>query len=229
MKVLVIDIGGTHVKLGLSGSLRRAKLASGPELTPEALVTAVNEAVARWSFDAISIGYPGPVRDGKPAQDPRNLGPGWVRSDLAREFGKPVRLVNDAAMQALGSYRGGRMLFLGLGTGLGSALVTKGVLEPLELAHLPYRHGKSYEDYLGRRGLERLGRKRWRAHVERVVRLLQAALLADYVSLGGGNAKKLGRAPRGTRLTNNAHAIVGGIRLWDTPDRRREVRLWRPR
>jgi polyphosphate glucokinase len=229
VKILVIDIGGTHVKLGLSGSLRRPKLPSGPKLTPQMLVQSVSEAVARWSFDAISIGYPGPVRDGKPVEDPRNLGPGWVRFDFVKAFGKPVRLVNDAAMQALGSYRGGRMLFLGLGTGLGSALVTKGVLEPLELAHLPYRHGKSYEDYLGKRGLERLGKERWRLHVERVLRMLQAALLVDYVSLGGGNVKKLGRAPRGTRLTSNAHAIVGGIRLWDTPDRRREVRLWRPR
>jgi predicted NBD/HSP70 family sugar kinase len=225
MKILVIDVGGTHIKLGLSKSRRRTKLPSGRELTPEQLVQSVSEAVARWRFDAISIGYPGPVRDGKPAQEPRNLGPGWVRFDFARAFGKPVRVINDAAMQALGSYRGGRMLFLGLGTGLGTALVTKGQVEPLELGHLPYRHGKSYEDYLGKRGLQRLGKKRWRAHVECVVRMLQAALLADYVSLGGGNVKKLGRAPRGTRVTSNAHAIIGGIRLWDTADRRREVRL----
>ncbi len=214
MKILVLDVGGTNVKVGRSGSRRRIKIPSGPELRPGPMVAAVRGATADWKYDAVSIGYPGPVRNGKPAADPKNLGAGWVRFNFARAFHVPVRLVNDAAMQALGSYRGGRMLFLGLGTGLGSALVVDGQVLPLELAHLPYRHGLSYEDYLGLRGLKRMGQDRWQRHVHHVIHLLQRGLLADYVTLGGGNTKKLNAVPRGVRLTNNGAAMVGGVRLW---------------
>jgi hypothetical protein len=217
MRVLVLDIGGTAIKLGLSGSSRRARIRSGAELTPRKMVEAVRAETGRWRFDAISIGYPGPVRQGRPVREPEHLGRGWVGFDFAAAFGKPTQLVNDAAMQALGCYGGGRMLFLGLGTGLGSALVTNGVLEPLELAHLPYRHGRSYEEYLGKAGLHRLGRKRWAHHVQQVALLLQRGLLADYVALGGGNVKKLSRLPPGARRAGNADAIAGGIRLWQPP------------
>jgi hypothetical protein len=214
MKILVIDIGGTHVKLGLGGSRRRTKIPSDPGLTPARMVAAVMKATAQWSYAAVSIGYPGPVRNGKPAAEPKNLGRGWTRFDFAKALSVPVRVVNDAAMQAMGSYRGGKMLFMGLGTGLGTAMVAPGVLEPLELAHLPYRKGRTYEDYLGLRGLRRMGRKRWRAHVTRVVSLFRQALQVDYVMLGGGNANKLGRLPRSVQRTGNAAAIAGGIRLW---------------
>ena len=215
MKVLVLDVGGTNVKVGLSGSRRRLKLPTGPRFTPAQMVRDVRAATAGWKYQAITLGYPGPVRHGKPAADPRNLGPGWTRFNFARAFRVPVRILNDAAMQALGSYRGGRMLFLGLGTGLGSALVVAGTLLPLELAHLPYRHGGTYEDFLGLRGLQRLGRRRWERHVHHVIPKLQHALLADYVTVGGGNAKKLESVPAGVRLTNNSAALRGGVRLWD--------------
>ena len=221
MKILVVDIGGSNIKLSLSGSRRRIKIPSGPTMTPARMMAALRAETAGWRYAAVSIGFPGPVRAGRPAAEPKNLGRGWVRFDYARAFGKPVRLVNDAAMQALGTYRGGRMLFLGLGTGLGSAIVHEGTLEPLELAHLPYRQGASYEDFLGTRGLKRMGRRRWTAHVHRVVAMLRQALQADFVTLGGGNAKKLARAPRGVRLANNAHAVVGGIRLWERRPARR--------
>lgn len=221
MKILVLDVGGTNVKVGLSGSRRRLKLPTGPRFTPTQLVRDVRAATAGWKYQAITLGYPGPVRDGKPIADPRNLGPGWTRFRFVRAFGVPVRILNDAAMQALGSYRGGRMLFLGLGTGLGSALVFAGSVLPLELAHLPYRHGGSYEDYLGLRGLERLGQNRWQRHVHQVIRMLQKALLADYVTVGGGNAKKLSSIPAGVRLTNNSAALRGGFRLWDSKARNR--------
>jgi polyphosphate glucokinase len=214
MKILVLDVGGTNVKVGRSGSRRRLKIPSGPGLRPAAMVAAVRDATADWEYDAVSIGYPGPVRNGKPAAEPKNLGAGWMRFNFARAFRVPVRLVNDAAMQALGSYRGGRMLFLGLGTGLGTALVVDGALLSLELAHLPYRHGGSYEDYVGLRGLKRMGQRAWQRHVHQVIRLLQAGLLADYVTLGGGNTKKLTAVPRGVRVTDNRAAMVGGARLW---------------
>jgi predicted NBD/HSP70 family sugar kinase len=214
MKILVLDVGGTNVKVARSGSRRRLKIPSGPALRPEAMVAAVRNATAAWEYDAVSIGYPGPVRNGKPAAEPKHLGGGWIRFNFPRAFGVPVRIVNDAAMQALGSYRGGRMLFLGLGTGLGSALVVEGIVQPLELAHLPYRRGGSYEDYLGVRGLKRMGQDRWQRHVHHVIRILQAGLLVDYVTLGGGNTKKLNAVPRGVRVTNNRAAMVGGARLW---------------
>jgi predicted NBD/HSP70 family sugar kinase len=178
------------------------------------MAAAVLDAVRDWKYDVVSIGFPGAVKNGKPITEPHNLSPGWRRFNYHKAFGKPVKLVNDAAMQALGAYQGGRMLFLGLGTGLGSALVAEGVLMPLELAHLPYREGRTYEDYLGQRGLDRLGRRKWTRHVNDVVALLQHGLQADYVVLGGGQTKKLRALPRGVRLGDNHHAILGGLRLW---------------
>jgi predicted NBD/HSP70 family sugar kinase len=214
MNILVIDVGGTNIKVGISGRSRRVKIPSGPRMTPARAVAAVAEAARGWRYDVVSVGYPGPVRDSKPSRDPKNLGAGWVGFDFAKAFGKPVRCVNDAAMQALGSYRGGRMLFLGLGTGLGSALVASGTVEPLELAHLPYRKNGTYEDYLGARGLKRLGPNKWQRHVERVVELLRHGMQADYVTVGGGNAKKLRRTPPGARIVDNKRAIAGGAMLW---------------
>ena len=217
MTILVIDIGGTSIKIGATGRRDRVKIPSGPTLTPEKMVVAVSEATYGWKHDVISIGYPGPVVGGKPAEEPKNLASGWVGFEYETAFGKPVRIVNDAAMQALGSYRRGRMLFLGLGTGLGSALVVEGVLQPLELAHLPYRRDRTYEDYVGLRGYERLGRKKWQLHVEKVVELFKHSLQADYVVLGGGQTKRLSGLPPGARLGDNANAIVGGFRLWSQP------------
>lgn len=179
------------------------------------MVSDVITTVRDWKFDRISIGYPGPVVHGHPLHDPFNLGPGWVGFDFQKAFGCPVKILNDAAMQALGSYRGGRMLFLGLGTGLGSAMIAEGVLEPLELAHLIFRHGKTYEDYLGRRGLERLGKKKWRRQVAKIVASLKAALEPDYIVIGGGNAKKLKELPPGARLGANSNAFLGGFRMWE--------------
>ena len=183
---------------------------SAPRMVEEVL-----NATKGWNFSAVSIGYPGPVRDGRPLAEPHNLGPGWVGQDFEKSFGCPVKIVNDAAMQALGSYEGGRMLFLGLGTGLGSALIVEGVLEPMELAHLPYRKGKTYEDYVGKRGLDRLGKAKWRGHVITVIDQLRHALEADYVVLGGGNAKILKELPDGVRMGANSNAFLGGFRLWD--------------
>ena len=214
MRILVIDIGGTHLKLLATGRNKRLELVSGPRMTPANMVSAVLAATARWQYDAVSIGYPGPVVHGRPIREPQHLGSGWVGYDFTKAFDRPVRIVNDAAMQALGSYEGGRMLFLGLGTGLGSALIVDNVLEPMELAHLPYRKGRSYEEYLGLAGLQRLGKKKWRKHVATVVELLKSALQADYVVLGGGNAKLVGKLPPGARLGDNANAILGGYRLW---------------
>jgi polyphosphate glucokinase len=179
------------------------------------MVRLVKDAVSEWRFAVVSIGYPGPVAHDRPLADPRNLGKGWIGFNFRKAFGKPIRIVNDAAMQALGSYRGGRMLFLGLGTGLGTALIVDGVLEPMELAHLPYKKGRTYEDYAGLRGLERLGKKRWRKHVTDIVVSLQAALQVDDVVIGGGNAKLLKKLPAGARLGGNEHAFTGGFRLWN--------------
>jgi len=227
MKILVIDVGGSNVKVSLGGAKAPIKIPSGEEMTAARMAAAAKKAVLGSKYDAVSIGYPGPVVNGKPAQEPANLGAGWVRFDYKGAFGKPVRIVNDAAMQALGSYQGGRMLFLGLGTGLGSALVADGVLEPLELAHLPYRNHRSYEDYVGLRGMKRLGKKKWRKHVNKVVALLRHGLQVDYVMLGGGQTKYLKRLPPGVRLGTNAHAILGGVRLWADPHPRSTSR--RPR
>ena len=217
MKILVIDVGGTNLKLSMGGADEPVKVPSGPDLSALRMVADVKAATAGWVYEAVSIGYPGPVVNGRPAKEPKNLGAGWVRFDYEKAFGKPVREINDAAMQALGSYQGGRMLFIGLGTGMGSAFVANGQLEPLELAHLPYRHGRTCEDYVGLRAYKRMGRQKWQKHVECVVALLKHGLQADYVMLGGGQSKKLKGLPPGVRLGNNSHAILGGLRLWETP------------
>lgn len=214
-KVLVVDVGGTHVKMLATGRKERRKFPSGASLTAAQMVRKVKSAVGDWHYDRVSLGYPGPIINGHPLREPHNLGSGWMRFDFAKAFGCPVRILNDAAMQALGSYKGGRMLFLGLGTGLGSAMVVDGILEPMELAHLAYKHGKTYEDYLGLGGLKRLGKKKWRTHVAKVVKKLKTALEADYVVLGGGNVKKLKKLPPGTGLGSNQNAFLGGFRMWE--------------
>jgi polyphosphate glucokinase len=214
MRILVIDVGGSHIKVLATGRRTPVKIPSGPDMTARAMVRRVRKAVAGWRYDAISIGYPGAVLHGKPVSEPRNLGGGWVGFDFRKAFGRPARVINDAAMQALGSYKGGCMLFLGLGTGLGSALIIDGVLEPMELAHLPYKKGRSYENYVGKAGLKRLGRKKWRRSVDDVVTKLKAALEVDDVVVGGGNAKLLDSPPAGARLGANANAFLGGYRLW---------------
>jgi predicted NBD/HSP70 family sugar kinase len=215
-KVLVIDVGGTHVKALVTGAKTPIKIDSGPTMTASKMATGIRKAVAQagWRFNAVSIGYPGPVRLGQPLKEPHNLGGGWRHFDFKKAFGCPVKVLNDAGMQALGSYTGGRMLFLGLGTGLGTAIVSDGVLDSLELAHLPYKGGKTFEDFTGARGLKRLGKRKWRRHVKEVVAILAAALKADYTVLGGGNAKLMKKLPAQTRLGSNAHAFLGGFRLW---------------
>jgi len=223
MRVMVIDIGGTHAKLYGPGRAEPVKIDSGPVMTPKKLVKAVQNAAEGWKYDFISIGYPGPVVHGKPLHDPAHLGKGWVGFDFQKAFGRPVKMINDAAMQALGSYRGGRMLFLGLGTGLGSALTVDSVLEPMELAHLPYKHGKTFEDYVGTAALQRLGRKKWTKNVFKVVAQLKDALQAEYVVLGGGNACRLASLPPDTFLGENENARLGGLRLWQPPTKQRKA------
>jgi len=213
--ILVIDVGGTNVKVLATGQKVPVKIPSGPKMTPKKMVKQVRAATADWKYDAISIGYPGPVIHGRPLTEPHNLGGGWVGFDFKKAFGHPVKIINDAAMQALGIYHGGRMLFLGLGTGLGSAMIVNGIVEPMEIAHLPYKNGRTFEDYLGIRGLKRLGKKRWRRHVTKVVGKLKNALEADYVVLGGGNSKLLKTIPPGCQLGNNSSAFTGGFRLWE--------------
>jgi 5-dehydro-2-deoxygluconokinase len=213
MNILVLDIGGTHVKILASGQDEPRKFPSGPTLTPAQMVEGVKPTAEGWAYDVVSIGYPGPVLQGRPLTEPPNLGPGWVGFDFEGAFGVPVRLLNDAALQALGSYEGGQMLFLGLGTGLGSAMVIDGRVQPMELAHLPYGGG-TFEDYVGIRGLRRWGKKRWRVFVEDIVQRLIAALLPEYVVLGGGNVKKLKELPPRCRPGDNANAFRGGFRLW---------------
>jgi len=213
-KILAIDVGGTHVKVLATGRRKPLEIPSGPKMTAKQMVRDVREGTTAWRYSVVSIGYPGPVLHGKPVSEPANLGGGWVGFDYAKAFGHPVRLINDAAMQALGSYKSGRMLFLGLGTGLGSALIVDGVLEPMELAHLPYKKGKTYEDLVGNAALQRFGKKKWRGYVADVVTRLQAALEADDVVIGGGNAKFLRSLPKGVRLGSNANAFIGGYRLW---------------
>jgi polyphosphate glucokinase len=213
-KVLVVDVGGTNVKMRATGQKDALKVPSGPALTANKAVNVVKENTRGWDFDCISLGYPGPIINGRPLREPHNLGGGWVGFDFQKAFGVPVKIINDAAMQALGSYKGGRMLFLGLGTGLGSAMIVDGVLEPMELAHLLYKNGRTYEDYLGLRGLQRLGKKRWRKHVAKVTKILKTSLGADYVVLGGGNSKKLKELPPDAELGANANAFLGGLRLW---------------
>ena len=221
--ILVIDVGGTHVKVLATGQKEPIKIGSGPKMTAAKMVKEVRKATVGWKYSAVSIGYPGPVVHGHPLSEPHNLGGGWVGFDFKKAFGVPVKIVNDAAMQALGIYHGGRMLFLGLGTGLGSTMIVDGILEPMEVAHLPYKKGRTYEDYLGLRGLKRLGKKKWRRHVADVVDQLKSALEADYVVLGGGNAKLLKTVPHGCRLGDNASAFTGGFRLWNKPEGRVEI------
>jgi polyphosphate glucokinase len=219
-KILVIDIGGSNVKLMVSRT-RKRKFKSGPSLTPRTMVAQIEPLVSDWKFDAISMGFPSPVRDGQILSEPKHLGNGWVGCDFEKEFGKPVRIINDASMQALGSYHGRRMLFLGLGTGLGSALVWSNYVLPLELGDLPYRNGSIIEDYLGKPGLARLGEKTWRRDVEHALVQLKKALIADYVILGGGNAKKLDALPQGIERGHNRNAFLGGTRLWQIDPRTR--------
>ena len=214
MNVLVVDVGGTHIKVLLAGKTETRKILSGPTMTPGEMVDAVNKLTRDWKYDVISIGYPGPALHNSPIAEPHNLAPGWVGFRFEQAFGRPVKLVNDAAMQALGSYEGGKMLFLGLGTGLGSAMVTNWIVEPMELGHLPYKKG-TYEDYVGLRGLEKFGKKKWQRHVADAVAFLTAALLPDDVVLGGGNIKKLSMLPPGCRAGGNANAFRGGFRLWE--------------
>jgi polyphosphate glucokinase len=219
MKILVVDVGGTQVKVLATGQREPHKFSSGPTLTASQMVRKVKRLVDDWKYEAVSIGYPGPVIHGHPLREPHNLGSGWVGFNFRKAFGRPVQVINDAAMQALGSYRGGRMLFLGLGTGLGSAMIVDGIIQPMELAHLPYKKGKTYEDYIGLRGLKRLGKKKWRRYVADVVEELKEALEIEYVVLGGGNAKKLKKLPPDTRLGDNRNAFLGGFRLWEKLNR----------
>jgi polyphosphate glucokinase len=220
VKVLVVDVGGTHVKILATGKREPRQFVSGPTLTPRQMIAGVRKLAADWKYDVVSIGYPGPVLRNRPVSEPPNLGRGWVGYRYERAFRRPVRLVNDAAMQALGSYRGGKMLFLGLGTGLGSTMIVDGIVEPMELGHLPYKKA-SYEDYVGARGLEKHGRKKWRRHVTDVVERLRAALEPEYVVLGGGNVANLDTLPPGCRAGDNANAFTGGFRLWKKAKRGR--------
>lgn len=214
-RVLVVDVGGTNVKLRASDWPEREKIPSGSTMGPAEMVARVRETVAGRPFDVVALGYPGPVQDGRPAREPHNLAPGWVGFDFEGAFGVPVRTLNDAAMQALGNYRGGRMLFLGYGTGLGSAMVADGVVIPLELAHLPYRGDRTYEDYVGAAGRARLGNARWKRHCMKVARLLRDAMQVRDVVLGGGNAKRLHQIPDGMRLGAPDAAFLGGLQLWN--------------
>jgi polyphosphate glucokinase len=231
LKVLAVDIGGTNVKVLATGQKARRRFPSGPGMTPQRMVAEVKKLVADWKYDMVSIGYPGRVRHNQPVSEPHNLGGGWTRFNFRAAFKRPVKIINDAAMQALGSYRKGTMFFLGLGTGLGTALVVDGAIVPMELAHLSYRKG-TYEDYLSARSLKRRGRKRWQRHLEDCVARLISAFQLDDVVIGGGNAKKLIKLPKGCRAGDNANAFLGGFRLWEksTPvhERRRKAKP-RPR
>jgi predicted NBD/HSP70 family sugar kinase len=213
LRVLVVDIGGTGVKLLATGQTERRRFPSGKDLTPTKMVAEVKKLAKGWRYDAVSIGYPGPVREGAPALEPRNLARGWLGFDFQAAFGCPVKVMNDAAMQALGSYRGGTMLFLGLGTGIGSALVVRGHIVPMEIGQLGIG-GRTFEEVLGVRGLKKEGRKKWEKHVDIALERFVSALLLDDVVLGGGNAKKLTKLPRGCRIGNNANAFTGGFRMW---------------
>jgi polyphosphate glucokinase len=216
MNVLVIDIGGTNVKLLSSGQSEVLKIPSGTSLTPQRFLADVQAATKDWSYDVVSIGFPAPIIDSKPVREPKNLGGGWEGFDLTTVLGRPVKVLNDAAMQALGSYEGGRMLFLGLGTGLGTTLVVDSkTVVPLEAGHLPYRKGHTFEDYVGQRGLDRFGRKKWRRFVEDVATRLRLAFIADYVVLGGGNSRLIKKLPPEARLGKNENAFRGGFRLWE--------------
>jgi polyphosphate glucokinase len=215
VRVLAVDIGGTNVKVLATGARSSRRFPSGRKMTPDAMVTQVKQLAAGWKYDVVSLGYPGPVANGRIVAEPNNVAPGWVRFDFEEIFGLPVRIMNDAAMQALGSYKGGRMLFLGLGTGLGAALIVDGVVVPMELAHLPYKK-RTYEGYLGARALKRLGKKKWRRHVASVVNRMIGVLQLDDVVIGGGNVKKLNELPAHCRTGSNENAFRGGFRMWNT-------------
>jgi polyphosphate glucokinase len=216
MKVLSVDVGGTHVKILATGQKDKREFASGPKLSAQQMVDQVKALAEGWAYDHVAVGYPGPVLHDRPATEPQNLGKGWLGFDFAKAFGKPTRAMNDAAMQALGSYQGGRMLFLGFGTGLGTAFIVDGMVQPLELGHLPYRKA-TYEDYVGLRGLLRRGKKKWRKHVADVIARLAAAMEPDEIVLGGGNAALLKQLPPRCRLGDNANAFLGGFRAWGKP------------
>jgi len=223
MRVLVVDVGGTNVKILATGETEPREFPSGPTLTAAGMAAGVRKLASDWKYDAVAIGYPGPVVHDRPIAEPFNLAPGWVGFDYRKAFKRPVKIINDAAMQALGSYEGGKLLFLGLGTGLGTALIVDGIVEPMELGHLPYANA-TYEDYVGLRGLERYGKKKWRQYVADVVSKLRFALEPDDVVLGGGNVKKLKELPPDTRAGDNANAFVGGFRLWAPQTKSKERR-----
>jgi len=226
-KILVIDVGGSNVKLMISQEEKRRKFKSGPKLTPNEAVEQIRNETSDWDFEAVSVGFPAPVRDGKIVHDPKHLGKNWAGFDFAKALGKPVRIINDAALQALGSYRGeGRMLFLGLGTGLGSALVWKDHVLSLELGDLPYVDDGIIEDQLGDEGLQELGKKTWEREAVRAIKLLKQAFIADYVVLGGGNARSIEKLPDGVELGHNRNAYLGGVRLWETDPETKRPR-WR--
>jgi polyphosphate glucokinase len=227
MNVLAVDIGGTHVKILATGQTEPRKFLSGPALTPNKMVTGVKKLSGDWKYEAVSLGYPGPVLRGRPVADPHNMAPGWMGFNFEKAFGCPVKVLNDAAMQALGSYRQGKMLFLGLGTGLGSAMVVDGIVEPMELGHLPYKKA-TYEDYVGQRGLERSGKTKWRRHVTDVVVRLVAALEPEDVVIGGGNVKVLKELPPGCRAGDNANAFLGGFQMWGNAASSARVKSVRP-
>jgi polyphosphate glucokinase len=215
MQILTIDVGGQHVKVLVSDQTEPRRMDSGPALTAATMVEGVKSLTADWPYDAVSLGYPGQVVHNMPAHEPVNLGTGWVGFDYEGAFGKPIKVINDAAMQALGSYEGGRMLFLGLGTGLGSTLIIDGQLEPMELGHLPYKNKLTYEDFVGQRGLKALGRKKWRREVLAVIEAFRNALQPEYIVIGGGNSKLMKELPADVRIGDNSNAFKGGFRLWE--------------
>jgi polyphosphate glucokinase len=223
MNILVLDVGGTQVKILASGEKVKREIDSGPSLTARQMVSSVKKLADGWEYEVVSIGYPGPVVHDRPLAEPHNLGKGWMGFNFAAAFKLPTKVINDAAMQALGSYRGGKMLFLGLGTGLGSTMILDGIVQPMELAHLPYKK-RTYEDYVGARALEEFGKKVWRKHVEDIVKCLVAALQPDDVVLGGGNAKKLKELPPLSRLGDNTNAFKGGFRMWEGPPTEKSAR-----
>ncbi|MGH8287459.1 MAG: ROK family protein [Steroidobacteraceae bacterium] len=216
--ILVVDVGGSHVKFRLGPRGRIRRFDSGPDMTATEMARQVRKLTCDLTYRAVSIGYPGLVLRGRIAAEPYNLGPGWVRCDFQKIFGQPVRVINDATMQALGSYEGGRMLFLGLGTGLGATLIVDGAVEPMEIGHMPYKRGRTFEDYVGERGRKRLGNKKWRKAVSEVITRLKEVLEADYVVLGGGNAPRLKELPEAVRVGDNLNAFKGGLHLWRTDD-----------
>jgi polyphosphate glucokinase len=222
-RILAIDVGGSNVKLMIS-RWEKQKFKSGPGLTPREMVAQMKPLLQDWNFDAVSMGFPAPVRNGRIMSEPKHLGPGWTRFNFEKSLGKPIRIINDAAMQALGSFHGGRMLFLGLGTGLGSTLIWETNVLPLELGDLPYGNGDTIEDYLGKSGMKQLGEKEWKREVLRAVLLLKKSLIADYVVLGGGSAKKFDQLPNGIEWGHNRNAFLGGVRLWQTDPRTRRAK-----